>query len=129
RDRMHAIWAKLPLVKASDLERTEQWFARHGTKAVFLGRMVPIFRSLISVPAGVERMALPTFVLLTTLGSLIWNSVLVLAGYWLGDQWEVVETYVGLLSKAVVALVAVALAAYVAVRLRGRNQAQHRRTS
>ncbi|MEU7329851.1 DedA family protein [Streptomyces parvus] len=129
RDRMHAIWAKLPLVKASDLERTEQWFARHGTKAVFLGRMVPIFRSLISVPAGVERMALPTFVLLTTLGSLIWNSVLVLAGYWLGDQWEIVGTYVGLLSKAVVVLVAVALAAYVAVRLRSRNQAQHRRTS
>lgn len=129
RDRMHAIWAKLPLVKVSDLERTERWFVRHGTKAVFFGRMVPIFRSLISVPAGVERMPLPVFVLLTTLGSLIWNSVLVMAGYWLGDQWEVVETYVGILSKAVVVLVAVALAAYVAVRLRGRNQAQHRRTS
>ncbi|MFF0195067.1 DedA family protein [Streptomyces anulatus] len=129
RDRMHAIWAKLPLVKVSDLERTERWFLRHGTKAVFFGRMVPIFRSLISVPAGVERMPLPVFVLLTTLGSLIWNSVLVMAGYWLGDQWEVVETYVGILSKAVVVLVAVALAAYVAVRLRGRNQAQHRRTS
>ncbi|WP_330322371.1 DedA family protein [Streptomyces anulatus] len=129
RDRMHAIWAKLPLVKVSDLERTERWFLRHGTKAVFFGRMVPIFRSLISVPAGVERMPLPVFVLLTTLGSLIWNSVLVMAGYWLGDQWEVVETYVGALSKAVVVLVAVALAAYVAVRLRGRNQAQHRRTS
>ncbi|WP_404952247.1 DedA family protein [Streptomyces sp. ARC12] len=129
RDRMHAIWAKLPLVKVSDLERTERWFFRHGTKAVFFGRMVPIFRSLISVPAGVERMPLPVFVLLTTLGSLIWNSVLVMAGYWLGDQWEVVETYVGVLSKAVVVLVAVALAAYVAVRLRGRNQAQHRRTS
>ncbi|MFD4175679.1 DedA family protein [Streptomyces anulatus] len=129
RDRMHAIWAKLPLVKVSDLERTERWFLRHGTKAVFFGRMVPIFRSLISVPAGVERMPLPVFVLLTTLGSLIWNSVLVMAGYWLGDQWEVVETYVGILSKAVVVLVAVALAAYVAVRLRSRNQAQHRRTS
>ncbi|WP_406225358.1 DedA family protein [Streptomyces anulatus] len=129
RDRMHAIWAKLPLVKVSDLERTERWFLRHGTKAVFFGRMVPIFRSLISVPAGVERMPLPVFVLLTTLGSLIWNSLLVMAGYWLGDQWEVVETYVGILSKAVVVLVAVALAAYVAVRLRGRNQAQHRRTS
>ncbi|KPL31606.1 hypothetical protein JI76_20995 [Streptomyces anulatus] len=129
RDRMHAIWAKLPLVKVSDLERTERWFLRHGTKAVFFGRMVPIFRSLISVPAGVEHMPLPVFVLLTTLGSLIWNSVLVMAGYWLGDQWEVVETYVGVLSKAVVVLVAVALAAYVAVRLRGRNQAQHRRTS
>ncbi|MGX1955297.1 DedA family protein [Streptomyces sp. CB02115] len=129
RDRMHAIWAKLPLVKVSDLERTERWFLRHGTKAVFFGRMVPIFRSLISVPAGVERMPLPLFVLLTTLGSLIWNSVLVMAGYWLGDQWEVVETYVGILSKAVVVLVAVALAAYVAVRLRSRDRAQHRRTS
>ncbi|MGP3999363.1 DedA family protein [Streptomyces sp. 8N706] len=129
RERMHAIWAKLPLVQISDLERTEEWFAKHGTKAVFLGRMVPIFRSLISVPAGVERMPLLVFLMLTTLGSLIWNSVLVLAGYWLGDQWAAVETYVGILSKAVLALVVVALAAYVAVRLRGRNRAQHRRTS
>ena len=129
RERMHAIWAKLPLVKVSDLERTEQWFAKHGTKAVFLGRMVPVFRSLVSVPAGVERMPLPVFVMLTTLGSLIWNSVLVMAGYWLGDRWEVVEDYVGILSKAVLVLVVVAVAAYVAVRLRGRNQAQHRSTS
>ncbi|WP_438452605.1 DedA family protein [Streptomyces asiaticus] len=59
RRRMHAIWAKLPLVKTSDLDRTEQWFEKHGTKAVFIGRMVPIFRSLISIPAGVERMPLP----------------------------------------------------------------------
>ncbi|MGR4852428.1 DedA family protein [Streptomyces sp. LARHCF252] len=129
RDRMHAIWAKLPLVKASDLERTEDWFAKHGTKAVFLGRMVPIFRSLISVPAGVARMPLPVFVMLTTLGSLIWNAVLVMAGYWLGDQWEVVETYVSVVSKVVLVLVVVALAVYVAVRLRGRNQARHRRAS
>ncbi|GAA2602786.1 MULTISPECIES: DedA family protein [Streptomyces] len=129
RERMHAIWAKLPLVKASDLERTEDWFAKHGTKAVFLGRMVPIFRSLISVPAGVERMPLPVFVMLTTLGSLIWNAVLVMAGYWLGDQWEVVETYVSVVSKVVLVLVVVALAVYVAVRLRGRNQARHRRAS
>ncbi|MFD5370140.1 DedA family protein [Streptomyces sp. NPDC127103] len=130
RDRMHALWRKLPLVKSSDLVRTEEWFARHGTKAVFLGRMVPIFRSLISVPAGVERMPLPLFVLLTTLGSLIWNSVLVMAGYWLGDRWDVVETYVGVLSKAVLGVVAVAVAAYVAVRLRGRGRTdRHRRAS
>ncbi|MEU1016016.1 DedA family protein [Streptomyces sp. NPDC005900] len=133
RERMHAIWAKLPLVKSSDLERTEEWFAKHGTKAVFLGRMVPIFRSLISVPAGVERMPLPIFLGLTTLGSLIWNSVLVMAGYWLGDQWDVVETYVGFLSKAVLVAVLVAIAVYVVVRIRSRKQpqspSQHRRTS
>ncbi|MEU6297556.1 DedA family protein [Streptomyces erythrochromogenes] len=129
RARMHAIWARLPLVKASDLVRTEEWFGRHGTKAVFLGRMVPIFRSLVSVPAGVERMPLPVFLMLTTLGSLIWNGALVMAGYWLGDRWELVEGYVGVLSKVVLALVAVALVAYLAVRLRGRGSARHRRAS
>ncbi|MEU1080710.1 DedA family protein [Streptomyces sp. NPDC005908] len=130
RDRMHALWAKLPLVKASDLRRTEAWFAKHGTKAVLLGRMVPIFRSLISVPAGVERMPLPVFVTLTTLGSLIWNAALVMSGYWLGDQWETVGTYVGAVSKAVLALVVVALVSYVALRLRGSSRAaRHRRAS
>ncbi|MEV7198163.1 DedA family protein [Streptomyces sp. NPDC093510] len=122
RERMHALWARLPLVKTSDLERTEAWFAKHGTKAVLLGRMVPIFRSLISVPAGVERMRLPLFLALTTLGSLVWNSVLVMAGYWLGDQWDAVETYVGLLSKAVLILVVGAVAVYVAVRVRSGKQ-------
>lgn len=129
RDRMHAVWARLPLVRGSDLERTEQWFARHGTKAVLLGRMVPIFRSLISVPAGVERMPLPLFVTLTAAGSLVWNSVLVMAGYWLGDRWDLVETYVGVLSKAVLVLVLVAVAGYVTVRLRSGGRAQHRRVS
>ncbi|MFF3646274.1 DedA family protein [Streptomyces sp. NPDC002564] len=133
RERMHALWAKLPLVKASDLERTEAWFARHGTKAVFFGRMVPIFRSLISVPAGVERMRLPVFLALTTLGSLVWNSVLVLAGYWLGDQWDAVEVYVGLLSKVVLVLAVAAVALYLALRVRSRKrpksgtEARHRR--
>ncbi|UFQ15815.1 MULTISPECIES: DedA family protein [Streptomyces] len=133
RERMHALWARLPLVKASDLERTEAWFARHGTKAVLLGRMVPIFRSLISVPAGVERMPLPIFLALTTLGSLVWNSVLVLAGYWLGDQWDTVGTYVGVLSKIVLVLALAAVAGYVIVRVRSRNRtpvgaaARHRR--
>ncbi|MFE7620036.1 DedA family protein [Streptomyces sp. NPDC057496] len=129
RDRMHAIWARLPLVKASDLERTERWFARHGTKAVLLGRMVPIFRSLISVPAGVERMRLPLFVSLTAVGSLLWNTVLVMAGYWLGDRWDLVETYVGILSKAVLALALVAVAGYVWLRLGARERGRHRGAS
>ncbi|MFE1733167.1 DedA family protein [Streptomyces bacillaris] len=121
RERMHALWAKLPLVKASDLVRTEEWFARHGTKAVLLSRMVPVFRSLISVPAGVERMPLPVFVALTTAGSLVWNTVLVLAGYWLGDSWDVVGTYVGIMSKVVLGAAVLAVTWYVVTRLRGRN--------
>ncbi|MFC9173553.1 DedA family protein [Streptomyces sp. NPDC101230] len=123
RERMHALWARLPLVKPADLVRTEEWFARHGTKAVLLGRMVPVFRSLISVPAGVERMPLPVFVGLTTAGSLVWNSVLVLAGYWLGDSWDVVGEYVGILSKVVLGLAVLAVGWYVVMRVRGRKDA------
>ncbi|MFF4757882.1 DedA family protein [Streptomyces sp. NPDC001292] len=129
RERMYAIWARLPLVKTSDLERTEEWFAKHGTKAVFLGRMVPIFRSLISVPAGLERMPMPTFLTLTAIGSLMWNAVLVMSGYWLGDQWDTVGDYVGVISKGVLVLVVAALAFYIVIRLRSRGTAQHRRTS
>ena len=93
RDRMYRMWDRLPLLSLEDLERTERWFQRHGRKAVFFGRMVPLFRSLISVPAGIERMPLPTFLLLTTAGSGIWNTVFVLAGYELGEQWQRVGVY------------------------------------
>ncbi|GAA2432535.1 DedA family protein [Streptomyces lavendulocolor] len=117
RDRTIAVASKLPLVKVSDIERTEAWFARHGTKAVFFGRMIPIFRSLISVPAGVERMPLPVFLGLTTLGSAIWNTAFVLAGYALGDNWEQVTHYVSLYSKVVLVVALGAVGAFVGVRL------------
>ncbi|GAB2916637.1 MULTISPECIES: DedA family protein [unclassified Streptomyces] len=121
RERMYALWDRLPLVKVSDLEKTEKWFLKHGRKAIFFGRMVPIFRSLISIPAGVERMPLPTFVLFTVLGSFIWNFVLVMAGYLLGDRWELVERYVGVLSKVVLVLVVAALVVAVTRRVRTRR--------
>ncbi|WP_254715224.1 DedA family protein [Actinomadura sp. NAK00032] len=117
RDRVRAIAARLPLVKVEDLDRTEAWFARHGGKAVFFGRMIPIFRSLISVPAGVERMRMSVFLAYTTLGSLLWNTAFVLAGYGLGDNWRTVEEYVGVYSKGVLAVVAVAAVAFLAVRI------------
>lgn len=121
RDRMYALWERMPLVKVSDLKKTEAWFVKHGMKAIFFGRMIPIFRSLISVPAGIERMPLPTFVLLTALGSFLWNFILVMAGYLLGDRWDLVERYVGVLSKAVLVLVVAALVVAVVRRVRARR--------
>ena len=122
RDRIRAIAAKLPLVNVSDVDRTEEWFAKHGTKAVFFGRMVPIFRSLISIPAGIERMPLPTFLGLTALGSLIWNTALIMAGYLLGENWHLVEDYLGIVSKIVLALTALAVGWFVVSRLRRTRQ-------
>ncbi|MFI9812365.1 DedA family protein [Saccharothrix variisporea] len=125
RDRVRRIAAKMPLVKVSDVDKTEEWFQRHGRATVFFGRMIPIFRSLISVPAGVERMPLPTFLVFTTAGSAIWNTGLILAGYALGENWHLVEEYIGLASKVVAGLVVVALAWFVVSRLT--NKAQDRR--
>ncbi|OEJ29657.1 hypothetical protein AR457_23900 [Streptomyces agglomeratus] len=117
RERTVAIAARLPLVKVSDIERTEAWFLRHGTKAVLFGRMIPVFRSLISVPAGVERMPLPVFLGLTTLGSAIWNTVFVLAGYALGDNWQDVTGYVSAYSKVVLVGAVLAVLLFVGRRV------------
>ncbi|MFE5501100.1 MULTISPECIES: DedA family protein [Amycolatopsis] len=122
RDRTRRWMAKIPLVKASDFDKTEAWFRKHGTKAVFFGRMVPIFRSLISLPAGIERMPFWRFLALTTLGSLIWNTVFVLAGYALGESWHLVEEYAGFFQYFVIAAVAIALTLFVVNRLREKNR-------
>ena len=128
RDRLIAVAARLPLVKTADVERTEAWFLRHGTKAVFFGRFVPVFRSLISIPAGVERMRLPVFLALTTAGSLIWNTAFIAAGYTLGARWHEVSDLVGLYSKVILAVVAVAGVAFVAVRLSRAGRVERRRS-
>ncbi|MEU1688872.1 DedA family protein [Micromonospora sp. NPDC005707] len=122
RDRVRAIAARLPLIKLSDLDRTEAWFARHGVKTVFFGRMIPIFRSLISIPAGVERMPFGTFLLYTTLGSLVWNTVFVMAGYVLGENWRAVEPYVGTFQNVVIAVCALAVGFFVVSRLIGQRR-------
>ncbi|MFI7154620.1 DedA family protein [Nonomuraea sp. NPDC050022] len=125
RRRTLAIAAKLPLVKISDIEKTEAWFLKHGKKTVFFGRMIPIFRSLISIPAGVERMPLLTFTLLTTVGSLIWNTVFVLAGYYLGENWSLVEAYVGVGTNVVIGVVVLAVLVFIGVRVAERRKGRH----
>jgi membrane protein DedA with SNARE-associated domain len=124
RERTRALAARLPLIRVSDIDRTEAWFARHGRKAVFFGRMVPLFRSFISIPAGIERMPMATFLLYTTLGSLIWNAVFVVAGYVLGENRQVIEDYAGTYQKGVLAAGALAVVAFVAVRLRSARRRQ-----
>lgn len=95
----HGRWLTL---SRRDVERTSAWFARHGTWAVFGCRLVPGMRSLISIPAGLQHMNLLKFLLATTIGSLLWTSLLVYAGYALGENFEQVGHYVGPVSDAVI---------------------------
>lgn len=128
RRRMYWVWERLPLVKTEDLERTEAWFARHGRKAVFFGRFVPIFRSLISVPAGLERMPMAPFLLLTLAGSAFWNTTFVLLGYWLGEQWYRIEPFMGTVQTAVIVVVLAAVAWFVLLRVRQLQRSRRPRT-
>ena len=121
-DRLRRIADRMPLMKVSDVDRAVGWFGRHGSKAVFFGRMIPIFRSLISIPAGVHRMPLPRFILLTLAGSAIWNSIFVVAGYLLGENWSAVEPYASILQWVVIAGVVLAIAAFIVIRLRDRTR-------
>jgi membrane protein DedA with SNARE-associated domain len=116
--RLRRLADRMPLMRSSDIDRTIAWFERHGDAAVFLGRMLPVFRSLVSIPAGTTRMSLPRFGLLTAAGSLVWNAVLVVAGYLLGESWQVVEAYAGVLQTVVLVGVAGALVWFVARRAR-----------
>lgn len=77
----------------SELDRAEGWFDRKSRYAVLICRCIPLIRSVISIPAGFRRMPLGTFTVFTLFGSLIWNSVLVIAGYMLAEQWDQVLDY------------------------------------
>lgn len=97
----------------ADLDRTESWFDRRANLAVLLCRCVPLMRSLISIPAGFRRMSILPFSLYTLLGSLVWNLLLVGAGYLLGEQWRQVEEPLELFQNAVLAAIGIAVAWFV----------------
>jgi membrane protein DedA with SNARE-associated domain len=81
----HGAWFGITPAK---LRKSRQWFNRYGALVVFWGRLVPILRTLISIPAGIEMMPWKPFLLWTSLGSLLWNAALTLAGFKLGENWE-----------------------------------------
>lgn len=97
----------------SDLDRAESWFDRRSRSAVLVCRCVPLIRSLISIPAGFRRMPLGAFTLYTLIGSLVWNTVLITAGYLLADQWEKVLKFTEPFQTLVVVLIGVLVVALV----------------
>jgi membrane protein DedA with SNARE-associated domain len=95
----HGRWIGL---SRADLDKSDDWFHRHGARTVLLGRLVPGVRSLISIPAGVSGMDLRIFLLYTTLGAAAWTALLAYAGRLLGRNYEQVEHVIGPISTAVV---------------------------
>ena len=96
---------RLTTMSPSDVDLAQKWFDKHDGAAVFVGRLIPTVRTLISVPAGVARMKLPPFFIYTALGSAVWTTLLALLGYVLQSQYTLVEEYLNPVSNAVVIII------------------------
>ena len=124
-ERLHAFtrrFGKWVQIREVDLTRAEEWFDRHATSAVLLGRCVPLIRSVVSIPAGIRRMKLVPYIAYTFAGSLVWNILLIGAGALLCDNWERVGSYVGVFQWVVIALVIAVIARFTFGVYRRRNQ-------
>ena len=100
-ERLRKIADWMWLVRASDVDASMDFFNTYGKPSVFIGRLIPGVRSLISIPAGLGNMNLLTFGLWTTLGSGIWNAILIYLGYILGDNWEKATEYADTYSNVI----------------------------
>lgn len=120
-ERVHELAGRrwFVLFGQGDLERGEKFFGHYGNYIVLFGRCIPLVRSVVSVPAGLDEMPIVRFSLLTILGSGVWNAIFIALGYQLGERWEQVEEWVAPASYAVLALLLVALAWLVVRKVRG----------
>jgi membrane protein DedA with SNARE-associated domain len=120
-------WGRYAFVSEDDLDVSLRYFAKHGELVIFFGRLIPIVRSLISIPAGMNRMPLPKFLFYTMLGTTIWSAILTYMGWFLQGNWDLVAGYVEQYQRVVLLLVAIAVAVFlywrvIAPRLRPRQQ-------
>ncbi|MBC2329904.1 DedA family protein [Listeria swaminathanii] len=100
-------YGRILRLKESDIERAESFFLKYGSWAVFLCRMIPLIRSLISIPAGMTKMKMSRFLVLTTAGSLLWNTVLIGLGAMLGESWNEIIVFMDSFSTIIYSVIAI----------------------
>ena len=115
-------WGKWLLVKESDYEKGKIWLIRYGKPVAFFSRLLPIVRTYVSLPAGIAKTNLWSFAGLTFLGSLIWSTLLAYAGYQLGQNWTLIEPWFRKFQYVIIAVIVLAIAAYVWSHLRRRGE-------
>lgn len=124
-DRL-AAWAdkygKWLTVRGKEIRQADDWFDRHGHRAVLFGRLIPGIRSLLSIPAGISGMPLGKFLIYTSLGTATWSTLLATAGYLLGDNYEEVEHWVGPAGTVILVAVAVWLVVWIVRRKRNEGK-------
>lgn len=117
-------WGHVLRLTKKDIHKAIAWFGRFGVWAVFFGRLIPLIRSLISIPAGMARMNMGTFLLFTTAGTLIWNTLLVNVGAAVGASWEDIVRYMNVYSNVIYFILAVLLVVFVILYNKNRKKPQ-----
>ena len=112
---------KLLRLKQSDIEKADRWFSRRGKRTVFLCRFIPVVRSLISIPAGMNKMPFGIFLFFTALGTALWNTVLCTLGHFVGDRWVVISDLLGKYSAFTVIILVLLLVTGIVIFYRRRS--------
>jgi membrane protein DedA with SNARE-associated domain len=114
-------YGKWLALSGKDIDKANSWFNKHGAKAVFIGRLVPGIRTVISLPAGINAMPIALFLLYSTIGTTLWIMLLAGLGYQLGENFTLVDQYLSPVSKIVALTLIVAFAVWVILRVRQRQ--------
>lgn len=115
-------WGRYLLFRPREVDRAHEWFEQHGEALVFFGRLIPLLRAFVSLPAGIARMNFGKFTLYTFLGILPWTIGLAWTGYALGEQWTTVEKWMAPLSIVAGIILATGLIWWVLKRVREPDQ-------
>lgn len=110
-------YGKYFFMKKEDIEKSDKWFSKYGMKAALFGRCLPIIRTFISLPIGIARLNFKKFVIYTTIGSIPWTLAFVSAGYLLGDNWEIVSSYIDILKLPIIICIIIFIAIYIFKRI------------
>jgi membrane protein DedA with SNARE-associated domain len=125
-ERLADRYGKWITVSSKDIISSKNWFDKYGNKAVLLGRLVPVIRTLISIPAGIARMPLLPFLIYSTIGTVLWTTFLTGAGYVLGKNYELVDKYLGPVSKIVLIVIVIAVGTFFAIRILNQKKQSQR---
>jgi membrane protein DedA with SNARE-associated domain len=115
-------WGHFLRLTKKDVHKADEWFSKYGVWTVFFCRLIPLIRSLISIPAGMARMNFWIFLLFTTLGSLIWNTILVLVGASVGASWEKIVEYMDVYSSIIYGILAIGLVVIIFLFIKKRKR-------
>lgn len=111
-DRLERIvdrWGHLIRISKQDIHKANHWFERYGYWTVLFCRMIPLVRSLISIPAGMSKMSFALFLLFTLMGTLIWNAILIIVGVVLGENWQAILGFMDIYATITYFVIAVML--------------------